>query len=382
MALFVVPVAAGVVALSLPGMRLVSFGQVSGRGPGLLAASLASLAVGLLPYGVFLLLARAYYALGDSRTPGLVSLAVGVIGVVAMAIGTSVTHGAALAAVIGGSHTVAYTVGCLVLLRGLGARTGAPIAPKGLVRMVALAGAVGVVAWLSSRPLLHQDPSRAKDLALVAVIGAVGGAIVLLGYRLLGLPGSSRSASPWRGSSRTPAWTRPWTSRGEHAPPEARRPARGAGGAAGQRRLRLEPERATARGRPRADRVDARHLVDGRRAGRAPAPCRPRRRSAIADVSTRIGNRAASSPDAYLTMGAGTRALSPSQDATVALDPDESYAGVRSADLLRRRIGKAPDGVAYLPVGGGHRSQRPHLRTTRSRVAWATSWPRAACTGP
>ena len=59
MALFIVPVAAGIVALALPGMRLVSFGEVEGHGPGLLAASLASLAVGLLPYGAFLLLARA-----------------------------------------------------------------------------------------------------------------------------------------------------------------------------------------------------------------------------------------------------------------------------------------------------------------------------------
>jgi putative peptidoglycan lipid II flippase len=190
MALFVLPVTAGMVALSLPGMRLVSFGEVSGNGPGLLAAALASLAVGLLPYGGFLLLARAYYALGDSRTPGLVALAVGVIGVVAMAISTSVTHGAALAAAIGGSHTLAYTVGCVVLLRGVGRRTGAPIAPKGLARMAALSAAVGVGAWLASRPLLHEDPSRVKDLVLVAVVGAVGGAVVLVGYRLLDLPGS------------------------------------------------------------------------------------------------------------------------------------------------------------------------------------------------
>ena len=104
-----------------------------------------------------------------------------------------------------GRHTLAYTVGCLVLLRGLGARTGGPIAPKGLVRISALAGVVGVGAWLASRPLLHQDPTRLKDLALVAVLGGIGGGAVLLGYRLLGLPGSLTTRVPWDGPASPPA---------------------------------------------------------------------------------------------------------------------------------------------------------------------------------
>ena len=51
-------------------MRLVAFGSAAKTGPELLAAGMASLALGLYPYGAFLLLARGYYALGDSRTPG------------------------------------------------------------------------------------------------------------------------------------------------------------------------------------------------------------------------------------------------------------------------------------------------------------------------
>ena len=43
------------VAIALPSMRLVSFGSATKTGPALLAAGLASLALGLYPYGAFLL---------------------------------------------------------------------------------------------------------------------------------------------------------------------------------------------------------------------------------------------------------------------------------------------------------------------------------------
>ena len=77
--------------------------------------------------------------------------------------------------------------------------------------------------------------------------------------------------------------------------------------------------------------------------------------AAVGQLSTRIGRRSASTPDAYLTLGAGTRSLAPDLDAAVALDPDETYAGVPTADLLLRRIGRVPDGIAYLAAGAAQR---------------------------
>ena len=73
--------------------------------------------------------------------------------------------------------------------------------------------------------------------------------------------------------------------------------------------------------------------------------------AAIGELSTRIGLRRASTTDAYLSIGAGTRAIAPSVDPAVAVDPDEPYAGVATADILLRRLGRVPSGVAYLPVG-------------------------------
>jgi hypothetical protein len=74
-------------------------------------------------------------------------------------------------------------------------------------------------------------------------------------------------------------------------------------------------------------------------------------RAAIADVSTRIGRRNATTTDAYLTLGAGTRAVAPLVDTAVAVEPDETYGGVPAAELLERRLGEVPDGIAYLAIG-------------------------------
>lgn len=73
--------------------------------------------------------------------------------------------------------------------------------------------------------------------------------------------------------------------------------------------------------------------------------------AAVADMTTRIGRRSASTTDAYLTLGAGTRSVAPAIDTAVAVEPDETYGGVPSAELLERRLGEVPDGIAYLGIG-------------------------------
>lgn len=187
MALLVLPVSAATMALALPAMRAVSFGEVGAEGPGLLAAALAALALGLLPYSAFLLLARAYYALGDSRTPGVVSLVVASVGVAAMAAGAATTSGSARVGALGLGHTAAYAVGALVLGRGLAHRAGGSVWPLALGRTAAVSVGVGAAAWAASRALLGDAPGRAADVVVLTVVVAAGGALVLAGYHLLGM---------------------------------------------------------------------------------------------------------------------------------------------------------------------------------------------------
>jgi putative peptidoglycan lipid II flippase len=184
MAMLVVPVSAAMIALARPAMIVVAFGEASGNGVDLLTAGIASLAVGLFPYGAFLLLARAYYALGDSRTPAIVAIATGVVGAIAMGVGALVTEGAARVAALGIGHSVAYVTGSVVLCIGLSRRTGHAVIPRAFPRALAWSAVLGAAGWWIAHTL---DPSgRLANAALGAVIGIAGGALYVLGVRATG----------------------------------------------------------------------------------------------------------------------------------------------------------------------------------------------------
>jgi putative peptidoglycan lipid II flippase len=189
-ALPVLPLAAAMVALAGPAMRLVSFGAASdGAGPELLAVAVATLAVGLLPYAAFLLLARAFYALGDPRTPGKVALAVAGVGALVMAVGSLLTDGTARLAVIGSAHTVAQVAGSVVLVVLLTRRTGQRVLTP-VVATMAMASLVGgVVMWLGADRILASAEGRSADLMAVAAMVVVGGLVVGGLYALTGVRG-------------------------------------------------------------------------------------------------------------------------------------------------------------------------------------------------
>jgi putative peptidoglycan lipid II flippase len=193
MAVLVIPVAAAACALALPTMRVVAFGAATrGDGIELLAAGLASLAVGLYGYGAFLLLARASYALGDSRRPAVVALVTAAAGVVVMVIASSETEGAARVAVLGIGHSVAYLAGTVVLAAMLWRRLAAPILPRLLPRVALVAALVGTATWVVARAV---DPSgRWGSAALVAVLVVVGGAAYIGGLALTRVPIPRRHA--------------------------------------------------------------------------------------------------------------------------------------------------------------------------------------------
>jgi putative peptidoglycan lipid II flippase len=187
MGLFVLPVTAAMTALALPAMRLIAVGETS---PELLAAAVAGLAIGLYPYSAFLLFSRGYYALGESRWPGLVAVVSAMAGVVVMGLSRALLDGAARVAVLGLGHSAAYGLGAVVLGVGLSRRTGTSLWPAVMVRMAAVATMVGLGTWVASRWALGTDPSRLADLVALAVLGGVGSAVVLAGYRAVGIPGA------------------------------------------------------------------------------------------------------------------------------------------------------------------------------------------------
>jgi putative peptidoglycan lipid II flippase len=203
MAVLVVPATAGMMALALPAMRLVSFGETGPEGAELLAAAVAGLAVGLLPYSAFLLLARGYYALGDSRTPGVVSVGCALAGVGVMVAGTLAADGTARIFVLGLGHSAAYALGVVVLGVGMARRTGGSLWPAAFGRVVALSTAVGLAAWQVSSAAVDAESSRLADLVTVAGLGLAGAGIIALGYRMLGVRAalSERASVPPSGGT-------------------------------------------------------------------------------------------------------------------------------------------------------------------------------------
>jgi putative peptidoglycan lipid II flippase len=184
----VLPLAAAMVALAGPGMRLVSFGAATdGDGPELLAVAVATLALGLLPYAAFLLLARAFYALNDSKTPGKVALVVAGAGALVMAVGAFLTHGSARIAVIGLAHTTAQILGAAFLIALLGRRIGRRVLTPVVGLMAVISAVVGVVMWLGARTFLENHSGRTADLVAVVAMVVLGGIVTVTLYAATGV---------------------------------------------------------------------------------------------------------------------------------------------------------------------------------------------------
>ena len=184
MAAVTLPVAALLTALSLPVMQVLAFGEAAkGEGPELLAAALAGLAVGIPVYGGFLLLSRAAYALGDSRTPALASLGSAALGATAMLAAAQVVDGPARMAAIGGAHSAAQAVGTVWLAWRLRPEVGPVVSARQLAALVP-AAAMGLVAW--GAWTAWSPDGRALTLAAVVAIGGVGLVAYGLALRALG----------------------------------------------------------------------------------------------------------------------------------------------------------------------------------------------------
>jgi putative peptidoglycan lipid II flippase len=149
-----------------------------------MAAGVAAFGAGLLAYGTFLLLTRAWYALGDTRTPAVAALVSAALGSVAMLVAAQLTTGTALLTALGLAHSAAFAIGALHLGIALRRRLGAPLVPAGVGRALVLAALLGVAAWAV---VSAWDPEgRVATAAALALVGGTGAAAYVGGVRRLG----------------------------------------------------------------------------------------------------------------------------------------------------------------------------------------------------
>ncbi|MFM8973498.1 MAG: lipid II flippase MurJ, partial [Actinomycetota bacterium] len=132
----VVPASVAMVVLARPAMEVVTVGAAQDGGAALIAAGVAALGAGLVPYACFMLLTRACYALGDSRTPALVAWAGAFVGIVLMLAAARFVDGEALVAVLGAGHSLAFTASTLVVWVHVARRVGSGLGPRDLVPVV------------------------------------------------------------------------------------------------------------------------------------------------------------------------------------------------------------------------------------------------------
>ena len=149
-AFFVLPATAAFVVLARPLSRLALFGETTAEGAEQVARVVAAFAPGLLGYGAFLFLTRAFAAAGDTRTPALVHVGVTVVGGALMVVGFAVAPMGWEVAAVAGAHAAAHLGGAAVLVALLRPRLADALA--GMVRAVAVtavtAGAAGLVMFV------------------------------------------------------------------------------------------------------------------------------------------------------------------------------------------------------------------------------------------
>jgi putative peptidoglycan lipid II flippase len=173
--LLILPAAIGYFVLGEPIVRiLLQHGVMTSRSTQLVATVLRFFVLGLVPFSLFQLLSRAFYAMQDTKTPFLINC---------LSVGTNIVIDFPLFFTMGVQglalgHALSYFIGVLLQLRELRKRVGG-IEGKRLLssglRITAAAILMGGVVWLTFELLLHLAPTGpVGNLVQVAVPVVVG----------------------------------------------------------------------------------------------------------------------------------------------------------------------------------------------------------------
>lgn len=181
----------------------LEYGVMTGAGATQVARVLVAFAVGLPTYSAFLVLTRAFYAVGDVRTPALVNAAAVAL---ASALGAAFffwfpddrgVEGLAL------GHSVGFAVGSVLLGRVFRRRWGEHVSGA-LVPRWGRAMLWTCVSALAASALVGFAPGSTKPGAVASLVLAAAAAAVvyLVGMRLSGSPELGRALSLFPGRAR------------------------------------------------------------------------------------------------------------------------------------------------------------------------------------
>jgi putative peptidoglycan lipid II flippase len=190
MAFVLIPTAIAMLVVAGPLARLtLDYGVMTERGAALVARVIAGFVVGLPTYAAFLILTRAYYALGNTKTPALVNGGAVIASSVAGAILFFALPDRWAVTGLALGHSLGFALGAGVLLRAFGKTIGAA-ARSGVGRAIASSVGVSIVAgaaMFGARSVLP-DGSRAALLLNLAVTLLGGIAVYAAGMAALRSP--------------------------------------------------------------------------------------------------------------------------------------------------------------------------------------------------
>ncbi|MGV9771657.1 murein biosynthesis integral membrane protein MurJ [Streptosporangium sp. NPDC003464] len=185
-----VPVAAALVVLG-PQLTTLLFahGNASPGAARLTGVVLAAYGLALVPFAGYQIMLRVYYALGDTRTPALISVAVSAALLVTSLVAARLYPGADMVIALAGCTAIAYALGLVIVAQLLRRRIGRIDGHRLLSshsRMLVAAVVAGLTAAVVASglgPAVGTGPRG--SLAIVCVATAVGACLYALIARLL-----------------------------------------------------------------------------------------------------------------------------------------------------------------------------------------------------
>jgi putative peptidoglycan lipid II flippase len=187
----IVPAAIGLVLLATPMVGLLlQYGNFTASDTARTAEILRWMAIGLLPYTVFLLVLRSFYAMQRTRTPALVNVVVtaATVGAYALLYPSLGIEGLALA--FSGSFVVAAAWLWLLLRRHTGGLEEAALL-RSFVRILGAAVPTAAVVWAVGLPFAGTAGVAGRAAHLVAGVAA-GLAVYVAMSKLLRVPEAGR----------------------------------------------------------------------------------------------------------------------------------------------------------------------------------------------
>jgi putative peptidoglycan lipid II flippase len=177
-----VPIAAGIIVLG-PDLTtlLFAYGNTSPAAAHLTGSVLAAYGLALVPFAAYQIMLRVFYALGDTRTPALISVGVSAVTIAGCLIAARLVHGPRLVISLAGCTAIAYTVGLALTTQLLRRRIGRVDGHRLLAthaRML-VAGSIAGAAAAGSVYLLSPAAGTAWSGSLVTTLTATAAGAVL-----------------------------------------------------------------------------------------------------------------------------------------------------------------------------------------------------------